>query len=159
MRIKPSVVRTALLAGVALLTSIVHAQASAPSVPVVSSAAQAPFPVSLAKTAYMPPVPGIVLMGRDDGGLRLTWRSTVPGLSFCVAYASARGLYTDLNHHCLVADRHGEAVDTVHLGYARNVADLSDVVLVANAILVNNRVSATVVPVDAWTKATPKPSR
>lgn len=138
---------------VLLGASVGLAQAQAPN------PAPAPFPVVLAETAYVAPAPGLVLWGQDNGGLRLTWHSTVPGLSFCVAYATARGLYADENNHCLVTDRNGNAVDTVRLGYARDVADLSNVVLVGNVVLVDNRVDATVVPIAAWTKVAPKPSR
>ncbi|HDR9106022.1 TPA: hypothetical protein QDB04_002878 [Burkholderia vietnamiensis] len=87
--------------------------------------------------------------------VRLQWQSVIPGLQFCVSYASAHGLnilsehggrtYTSERVHCMVADRDGRATDSIATfdqGTSSN-----DGLLIANIVLIDNKVSTEVIHV------------
>jgi hypothetical protein len=87
--------------------------------------------------------------------VRLHWQSVIPGLKFCVSYASAHGLnilsehggrtYTSERVHCMVADRDGRATDSIATfdqGTSSN-----DGLLIANIVLIDNKVSTEVIHV------------
>lgn len=108
--------------------------------------AEPAFPVRLEGTARDPG--GFV----SPPGLRLRWQSAIPGLQFCVSYATAHGAYitglmggrahTEDREHCMVAGRDGRVADTVGLGAFRN----PDALLIASVVLVDNRVSSMAIP-------------
>jgi hypothetical protein len=110
--------------------------------------AQTTFPITLLKTGIEPA--GFM----SNSGTRLTWHSSIPGLSFCVAYGAAHGanigpmqqghLYTEDITHCLVTDNNGNASDAigVEMGSGNNP------IVIANLILVNNQVNTVIIPMN-----------
>ncbi|MEX3984039.1 hypothetical protein AB4Y45_34180 [Paraburkholderia sp. EG287A] len=120
----------------------------------VTSAEKPPFPVKLER---------VTSDGQSyGGGLNLTWRSSVPGLTFCVAYASTHGAdfhgwlggkdHQSDREHCLSAGRDGTVTDTAPV----EVWDLKrdpDALLIANVVLVDNEVSTETIPLQKYFKA------
>jgi hypothetical protein len=90
------------------------------------------------------------------GGLKMTWRSAVPGLQFCVAYASTHGVsfhgstggrsWQGDREHCLVAGRDGTVSDVVPVTYS-DPTNNPDGLLIANVVLIDNEVSTESIPV------------
>lgn len=86
-------------------------------------------------------------LGRKAGTVNITYRSTIPGLSFCIGYAGAHGAvipYTSDGEHCVIAGRDGLVQDSVFV----NIGS-PDALLIANIVLIDNRVSTETVPVGA----------
>jgi hypothetical protein len=82
----------------------------------VTANAQGPdFPISFVKVV---PTPEGMFTHK---GNQVTWHSTIPGLSFCVAYSAAHGttiaahvqghLYSEDITHCMTTDGDGNASD------------------------------------------------
>jgi hypothetical protein len=86
-------------------------------------------------------------------GIGLTWRSSVPGLQFCVAYATTHGVsfvgagggrsYQGDREHCLVAGRDGTVSDRLTL----TEDPKQDGLLIANVVLIDNEVRTEIIPV------------
>lgn len=143
-----------------LLVSGLMCTAAAPA------SAQAPQTASSADAGVpMPqlfPVKLVNIQRGNSGGLsqnpgaRLTWQASVPGLSFCVAYASAHGVEVgpEFGHsfigdrtHCLDSGRDGKVKDFV--AFQVDDEDKSeDTLLIATIVLANNQTNTTAIPVD-----------
>jgi len=112
----------------------------------VQAQAQTTFPITLLKTDVEP------ARFMFHSGTRLTWHSSIPGLSFCVAYGAAHGanmgpmqqghLYTQDLTHCLVTDNNGNASDVIGI----ELTNGNNPIVLANLILVNNQVDTVVIP-------------
>jgi len=108
--------------------------------------AQTTFPITLLKTDIAP------AKFMSHSGTRLTWHSSIPGLSFCVAYGAAHGadmgpmqqghLYTQDLTHCLVTDNNGNASDVIGI----ELANGNNPIVLANLILANNQIDTVVIP-------------
>jgi len=109
------------------------------------------FPITLDHTESTSVSGG--LLYQNSPGVKLTWKSAVPGLQFCVAYAGVNGV--DLNGtggqrsfqsdrtHCMVADADGLASDSVKLTISKQPNGL----LLATVVLINNDINTQAVPV------------
>ena len=109
--------------------------------------AQTAFPISLVKIA---PTPDGLLTHK---GNEITWHSSVPGLSFCVAYSAVHGaaiaphiqghLYSEDITHCMVTDGDGNASDNVTVD--RSTKEGKGLVL-ATIVLAGDQYSTVVIP-------------
>lgn len=125
----------------------VNAVASGAVAAAVTSTAKPSFPVKLEHIAV-----DTKSMG---GGLILTWRSTVPGLTYCVAYSATHGAsfhgwlggkdHQSDRDHCLTAGRDGTVTDTVPVEVFLPDRE-PDALLIANVVLVDNEVSTETIP-------------
>lgn len=84
-------------------------------------------------------------LGRKAHTVNVTYRSAIPGLSFCIGYAGAHGAvipYTSDGEHCVIAGRDRLVQDSVFVNIGSPEA-----LLIANIVLIDNRVSTETVPV------------
>ena len=140
------------LAAASVSAASINALASEAAAASVTPAAKPPFPVKLET---------IAVKGKSstDGGLVLTWRSVVPGLSYCVAYAATHGAsfhgwlggrdHQWDREHCLTAGRDGTVTDTVPVEVS-DPAQTPDALLIANVVLVDNEVSTETIPLQKF---------
>lgn len=136
------------LAAAALFPVASLSAAASGAAAAVTSAANPAFPVKLEHIAV-----DAKSMG---GGLNLTWRSAVPGLTFCVAYSATHGAgfhgwlggkdHQSDREHCLSASRDGTVTDAVPVEVF-DPQHAPDALLIANVVLVDNEVSTEAIPV------------
>ena len=91
-----------------------------------------------------------------DPGVRLTWQASVPGLSFCVAYAGVHGVeigpemghsYIQDRTHCLETGRDGKVADFV--AFQVDDYDKSDgPLLIATVVLADEQSKTSTFEVD-----------
>lgn len=112
----------------------------------VTANAQGPdFPVTLAKVELEPSTTF------QNEATRVTWHSTVPGLSFCVAYSALHGAFATTRSsghpstyaHCLVSDRNGNATDVLIVGLNKSEGDGF---VLANVVLAGDQFNTVVIP-------------
>jgi len=131
-------------AAVMAMHDIVNSVAAAP----LRASALPPFPVTKVSSSVTPGA------GRHPSTVKVTYRSTVPGLSFCIGYAGAHGAIIPYGYvdgessdaeHCVIAGRDGLVQDHVFI----NVGTSPDALLIATIVLIDNRVSTETVPLGA----------
>lgn len=118
--------------------------------PVCAQDVSKAFPITLVHTEEVT-VPSF--LARPTTGVKLTWKSSVPGLQFCIAYAGVRDVdlqgrggqrsYQEDRTHCVVADASGLATDTLRVVTWQDQSGL----LIATVVLINNEFNTLMIPV------------
>jgi hypothetical protein len=92
--------------------------------------------------------------GWDGSLVSVTFKADVPGLSFCVSYSAAHGasirprrtgvghIHQDDLETCLTTGRDGLVSDSVRVAAGKS----PDALIIANVVLVDNRVNAEIIP-------------
>lgn len=114
------------------------------------------FPVMKVSSSVTPGQAG------EPSTVKLTYRSMIPGLSLCISYAGAHGAVIpqgrfgsfmhgveSVAEHCVISGRDGLVQDSVFV----NIDHSPDALLIANIVLIDNRVSTETVPLGVGLKS------